>query len=360
MKKLLVLATLALMAAGCASGATPSIPGTLVGVGERTLSISVTGASTYSATAPVVAGALKVGYTGSNTIDVINGSGSYSNGVESGTFAVALTAFGMSFNGSVVVTPTATPGFAVSVSGASLAIDGDGDFTVVSSSGGVTLSFGVTTVNAPGVEPILDTLSALENDFCAKAQQTLAGLDPLQVPLGAITNNLYDNRSAFGGSKAVLAPLTVQTWQEAGEFDTAAGNNLAITDDISCKTRSADHLATLALTTAPDLQCKVLNQASLAAALNELTPTELATYNASPNTLSFGVDSVKQSGVEWLSPYQPVQAGAGPAGTTLVTSQSLLVNWTDPNFILFPDTIRGVHYCTVKSPAWFYVYASTV
>jgi len=356
MRRLAVVALLAIVATSC-SGATPSGVASRTGTGNRNLTISVTGASTYAVAAPVTSGAVRVRYTGSNTVDLITGAGTYSDGVNSGTFGVNLAATGMAFNGAITVTPTAAPGFSVAFNFATISIDGDGDFTATSSSGGVTLQFAITTYNVPGLEANYDTLSALESDFCAKAQQSLAGLDPLQVPLAAIANVNHTTRTAFGGSKAILSPLTTQTWGDADEVDSAAGNNLAITGDLSCKTRSADHLATTGVTTGgTDAQCSTLNASALASATALLTPAEAVAYAGSGHPISLAPDKVDASGIEWLTPITSVQYGTGPGGSTVVTAHALLVLWNDPTYAIFPDTIRGVHYCTVKSPSWFYWY----
>lgn len=353
MKKLMAMGVcvVALVATSC-SGATSSA-GSRMGVGTRTLSVTVSGAVNYSRTATVTGGAIGFRYTGSNTVEQIAGTVNVP-GLSSGSasFTVGLDAFGSSFNG-VVTMVDASAGIDVTVDHLAVAVstDGDGDAMAAASSNGVTIEWSLTTVDAPGLEPTLDLLNADEADFCRYAQQSLAGLDPSQVPLSSITNNDYPSRPSFGGSKAVLSPLTTQSWREPREFDTANGHHVVFTDSISCKTRSADHLATTGVTTGADLACSTLNVAAASRAWSVLSAGEQLAYAGSGKSLAFAPDVANASGIEWLTPIVD-QSLSGSVMT--VTAHSLQVNWNDPDYAIFPDTIRGVHYCTTKSPAWFY------
>jgi len=354
MKRALVtgLCALTLAATSCTSGV-PSASGTRTAVATRSLSITLSGAVTYSRSVAIGGGAIGVRYTGTNNVDRTAGTVTFP-GLASGTadFGLDLTATGTTFGGVVAVhDPASGISQDLGLYGLAVSFDGDGDSTGTGTAGGVTVTWAITTTDAPGLEPVLDTLTADETDFCAKAQQSLAGLDTTQVPLGSITNNDYSSRGTFGGSKASLVPLTTQTWREPVEVDTANGNNVVITDSISCKTRSADHLATLGVTTAPDQQCSTLSTAAAARAWSLLTPAEQASYAASGKSLAFAPDQVEGTGIDWLTPI----TGASLAGNVMtIRAHALQVNWTDPNYVIFPDTIRGVHYCTTKSPAWFY------
>lgn len=348
---LIAVVTGLILAAGC-SGAPAANPGSRTGVGERTLSLTLTGAVSYSQTAAITGGSVKVRYTSGSTVEQISGTATFPSTVSgNATIAIALSAVGSSFSGSVSVSdPAAGVAATVPHNLVGVVLDGDGDASATASADGVFISWSITTANVPGLEPVYDTLSAEESSFCAKAQQSLAGLSESEVPLASITNNDYSTRAAFASSKAILVPLTTQTWREAGQFDTANGNNVAITEHISCKTRSADHLATLGVTTGPDQECRTLNQTAAALAAAQLTPAEAAAY-AGGTQISFQPDVVRQTGVEWTTPLNDLDISGGVAN---LYAHALLVNWTDPNFALFPDNIRGVHYCTVRSPAWFY------
>ena len=351
-----VVCGVVVLASAC-TGPSPT-PGTRAGVGQRTLAVNISGPGVPAPGAiigseQITAGSQTVTYNGSNTISSITGSVSTADWA----FDVSLQAVGTSYNGTVhFAAPTFVGGSFDHVWAANfapLSVDGDNDISGTLNDGaGTLIEFSITTEDTAGIEAAYDTLAGDETDFCAEAQQSLAGLDPAQVPVSSITNNHYDNRASFGGSKSSLSPLTTQTYQTPGEFDTAAGNNLAVTDSISCKTRSEDHLATTGVTTSgSDAQCSTLNVASAARAFALLTPAEQTAYAATGKTLAFGPDLINQTGTEWLAPIIDTTL---VGNTMTVTAHALLVRWTDPAFAIFPDTIRGVHYCTVKSPSWFY------
>jgi hypothetical protein len=349
---LVAVVAIALMAtAGCYG--MPTLSGSRIGVGQRELKLVMTGAVSYSRYATISSGSIKVRYSSGGGVDRIAGTVTYPSAVSgSATFSISVSSIAAGFDGTISVKDPAA-GVDVTVAqtiSTRVEIDGDGDISSATNSGGVTLAWAFDTFDAPGIEPVYDLLSAEEYSFCAKAQQSLAGLSESEVPLASIINNDYKTKTEFIGSKALLVPLTTQTWREAGQFDTANGNNIAITEHISCKTRSADHLATLGVSTGPDQECRTLNETAAALAEAQLTPAEAAAY-AGGTQISFQPDVVRQTGVEWTTPLNDLVISGGVAN---LYAHGLLVNWTDPNFALFPDNIRGVHYCTVRSPAWFY------
>ena len=349
---LAVISAAAMLAAGCSSP-TATTPGSRSGVGTRSVSVTLSGGATYSHTATITGGAARVTYTNGNGVDALAGTVSFPGSAGgTATMTFALTSSALGFAGTVSVTdPSVGISSVVDHTGATVAVNGDGDASASASSGGVTMSWSLATTPAPGLEPELDALSAQEGTFCQDAQQRLPGLTEAELPLASIANVLHTSRGVFGSSKAVLAPLQVQTWGEADMATTADGNTVAITHRISCKTRSADHLATTGLPTSPDLQCKVLTERSLDLAWAELTPAEQTAYTTSGRQAVAAADRVEQTGVEWLTSFQDEVA----SGNTLqVTGHALRVDWTDPTYAAFPDTIRGVHYCTVWSPAWAY------
>ena len=67
--------------------------------------------------------------------------------------------------------------------------------------------------------------------------------------------------------------------------------------------------------------------------------------------MSLEPDVLAPAGPVWLAPF----ADEVVNGNTLeVTASALRVDWTDPNYFALPENFRGVHYCTVWSPAWAY------
>jgi hypothetical protein len=355
--RLLVLlgAVVAVTASACASSTPATVPGDATGVGTRTLVLDLSGPSDYERTVTVTGGSVRVAYANNNAVDTISGTVTFPSsvsGTASATFALRQELG--AFNGTVAVADAAAGVDAtVGHNLVAVGVDGDGDASATASAGGLTLAWSITTVPAPGLEPVLDDLTAEEDTFCQDAQQRLTGLDESELPVASVGNVLHTSRGVFGGSKASLSPLQVQTWSEADMATTANGNTVALTHRISCKTRSADHLATTGLATSPDLQCRELNQRSLDLAVDRLSPAELAAYQLSGRPVSLQSDVVEQTGVGWLTAI--ADEVATPTALNL-SAHALLVNWNDPAFAVFPDSIRGVHYCTVWSPAWAYWY----
>lgn len=359
MRRLFVFgAVCAIIATGCATGgSTANVPGQFNRVGQRVLTVSVTGGAPYSvAGAPNTSGSIAVAYTNSNTIAKIEGSVTYPGAVSgTATFALSLAAAGGGYNGYVSVSDSGSSvNASANASGVSVNFDGDGDASGSISQGATTIAWAIDTVAFSVADARYQTLTDDESAWCQDSQQRLAGLDPVQVPLASITNVDHASRSDFGASKASLTPFTVHTFREAGQFDTADGENIAITRAISCKNRAEDHVATTGVTTGGnDLECKVQNQHALDLALAQLTPAELANFTANGRPLVFANDVVHQTGTEWLNPINDVVV---VGGNTVVTAHALSTRWTDPTYQIFPDTIRGVHYCTGMAPAWFLWY----
>jgi hypothetical protein len=348
----LAMTATAVLLAGCSSPAATN-PGTRSGIGTRSISVTLSGATTYSRTAGITGGAARVAYTNTNGVDSLTGTVSYP-GSAGGTATASFDLHSSlgTFSGTVAVSdPSVGVSAAVDHFGAGVTVNGDGDASAVATSGGVTMSWSLSTVPAPGLEPDLDALSADESSFCQDAQQRLPGLTEAQLPAASIGNVLHTSRGAFGSSKASLTPLQVQTWSEPDMATTALGHTVALTHRISCKTRSSDHLATIGLPTSPPLECRALSQRSLDLAAARLTPAQATAYATSGRQVSLQADRSEQTGVDWLTSF-PDEVVAG--GQLQVTAHALRVDWNDPAFSIFPDTIRGVHYCTVWSPAWAY------
>ena len=349
---LAVLAGVALLGAACSTAPTAR-PGQRDGIGQRTVTLELSGAVTYANSATVDSGAVRVTYDSGSGVTSLLGTVGFpgtAGGSASATFS--LTESLGKYSGSVAVSvPGAGVSTAVTHTLVPLSFDDDGDSAGVATSGGVTLAGSLETVPAPGLEPQLDLLSAHEATFCQEAQRDLVGLGEATLPAASIGNTVHDSRAAFGGSKAVFSPLAVQTWSEVDMATTASGNTVALSHRISCKTRSSDHLATAGYPVAPDAQCSTLTERSLELARAQMTAAEQDAYDTSGKPLSLQADRQAGTGSEYLTPFV---SEVDTAGALEVTAGSLLVSWTDPaNQILSPE-IRGVHYCTVWTPAWAY------
>ncbi len=348
---------LTLVGTACSPGA-PTEPNALAGqVTTRSVDITISGATTYSVDdAPALAAGgsrgFAIAYNGSSLVTDVEGTLAYDVGATTvPTLALDLTTDAIGTSGRATVTDSSA-GVSVTVNGTvtGYSVDDLGNVAGSITSGGRTVSFSTTSAAAaPGTDPALEALRAEETDFCAAAQQSLAGLDPAEVPLGDIINTREANRDDFAGSKSILTPLTTRTWTDTTDVQGSGGDLLTISQRISCKTRQADHLATTGVTTAPvDAACSTLNQRSIDLALAQMTPAQQAAV-----TLPLlGPDVVRQTGAEWTTPLRPDVEFSG----NVLRAHALLTGWNDPAFVIFPDTIRGVHYCTVWTPAYAYSY----
>ncbi len=355
-----VLGIMTVAATACSPGA-PTAPNALAGqVTTRSIDVTVTGATSYAvADAPALAsgGALgtdgfAITYNGSSLVTSVKGTLAYEVGattVPTLTLDLSTDAVGTSGRATVV---DASAGVSVTVNGpvSGFEVDDLGDVSGSITVGGRTVSFSTSsTAIAPGTDPALEALRSAETDFCADAQQRLPGLDPAQVPLGDIANTREASRKDFASSKSTLIPLTTRTWTDTTDVRSVDGRLLTISQRISCKTRQADHLATTGVTTAPlDAACSTLNQRSLELALAQMTPAQ----QAAATVPTLGPDVVRQTGADWTTPLRSNVEFSG----NVLRAHALLTGWNDPAFSIFPDTIRGVHYCTVWSPAYAYSY----
>lgn len=345
------------LAASCTPG-TPTSTNALAGqLTTRSVDVSVSGATSYSVDdAPAVASGgpagFTVAYNGSSLVTDVRGTLGYDAGEGNGpTLALDLVTTITGTAGTVTVTDAAD-GIGVSVYGFvnGFVVDDLGNVSGSVSDGARTVTFSTASVTvAPGADPALEALVGEQATFCQDAQQRLAGLDESEVPLASITNTREASRAVFAGSKSVVSPLTVRTWTDTTDVTSTSGDHLTIAQRISCKTRAADHVATTGVSTAAsDAPCSTLNQRSIDLALEQLTPSQQAAVTLP----TLGADVVRETGAEWTTPL----AGEIEFGGNVLRAHSLLTRWNDPTFSIFPDTIRGVHYCTTWTPAYAYTY----
>ena len=353
------IAAMTLAATACSPGAPTTANGLAGQLTTRTVDVSITGATTYAVddAAALAAGGpagFVVTYNGSSLVTSVKGTLAFAVGAAaspSPSLTLDLSTDAIGTSGRATVTDPAA-GVAVSVNGvvSGYSVDDLGNVSGSITSGGRTVAFSTNSVAvAPGTDPALAALRAEEADFCAAAQQSLAGLDPVEVPLGSIANTRESSRKDFASSKSTLTPLTTRTWTDTLDVTGGSGDHLTISQRISCKTRQADHLATTGVSTAAsDAACSTLNQRSIDLALAQMSTVEQAAVTVP----TLGPDVVRQTGADWTTPLSPNLEFSG----NVLRAHALLTGWNDPAFAIFPDTIRGVHYCTVWSPAYAYSY----
>ncbi|HKY14478.1 MAG TPA: hypothetical protein VJM33_06100, partial [Microthrixaceae bacterium] len=291
-------------------------------------------------------------YDGSSLVTRVDGTLGYDAGAGAGpSVTLHLESGLLGLSGTVWVADPAA-GVNVSATGQVVSFGADALGNVIGRIDGASLSIVFSTSSvavAPGTDPALEALLATEATFCQDAQQRLAGLLESEVPLASIANSRGLSRAAFANAKSGLVPLATVSWADTTDVTTESGDHATISHHISCKTRAADHVATTGVTTsATDAPCSTLNQRSIDLALAQMTFAQQAAVTL-PTLVP---DIVRTTGSEWTTPLAPsVEYSAGQ-----LRAHALLTRWNDPAFELFPDTIRGVHYCTTWSPAYAYTF----
>ena len=195
-QRVLTILVLALGVTTVAVACTPGLPTTGSPLGgtltTRTVTVNVTGAG-----APLAVGSasgvgtsgIGLEYNGSSAVIAATGAIDYErDGGAAGRVTVSLAAGLLGMEGSISVLDSG--GTNVTVGGvASFSADDHGNISTSITEGPVTVSVSTGSLGAPaGSDPALEALLAEETDFCAEAQQLLAGLDPAEVPIDSILN----------------------------------------------------------------------------------------------------------------------------------------------------------------------------
>jgi len=351
----LVLAAFAGLTLACAPTPTnPPVtpPGPVAGIGQRQITIDLSGASSYHNTADVTGGSLHATYDGDRIV-ALDGTVEFAgatSGTASATFS--LTGGPTRYTGEVAVLDAAA-GIDTSVAHDEVVVtfDDDADGSATASAGGTTIAWSVDTAAATGLEPTLDSLAAGESDFCRDSQRSLLGLDGSELPDAAISTVLHQSRGGFVLSKPSTTPLTVHAWAEPDMATTAAGNTVTLSHRLSCKTKDAASMALAGHPSTDNASCTTLIDRSLDIARSAMTPTQQARFDAEGRQVVTRPDRMAVAGPDWLAPFDDeVLVG----DTVELTSSALLVELDDPAYAALPESFRGTHYCTVWSPAWSY------
>lgn len=356
-RRLWVLAsvTVATLAVACAPPPADPVnppPGPVVGIGQRTVTTMLSGATSYSRTATATAGSVDALYQG-GLLAAIEGTIEFP-GAAGGTATLGVDLVGgpTRYTGEVTLTdPSAGVDVTIAHDNVPVTTDDDADASSSATEAGTTISWGIATVDATGLEAALDDLAALEANWCGEAQRDLVGLSTAELPDSEMIVTQHQSRSDFTSSKAELSPLAVQGWGQPAMATTANGNTVTLSHHLSCKTKSADALAVIGQPTSTDGQCALLSQKSVDLARALMTPAELGRYDADGPQIVPQLDREANSGPDWLAEFDDaVLVG----GTLELTANSLLIEYNDPAWQGLPENLRGLHYCTVWSPAWSY------
>lgn len=190
--------------------------------------------------------------------------------------------------------------------------------------------------------PAAAPLDRTHPGFCAEAQRRLVGT---ALP---IANVVETDAEAFKKSKPSLQPLRTHQYLSMD----AAGRE----SQLSCKTKSADHLrsgygaaAVRAPGAAPaDHSCLSLHRDMVNEVWRGLSPAERAAAPHPPWQVMLEADSASYTGSSWIKARSAAFIGADRR--LHLRSAGLFAEWEDWRWKLMPKSFRGNHYCHLVAP----------
>lgn len=182
-------------------------------------------------------------------------------------------------------------------------------------------------------------LTRTHDAFCAVVQRRFTGTT---LP---IRNALHTDWQAFVASKPAVQPL--ETQQYVTRADGAPVR-------VSCKTKTADHIAAVHGAGALDggtpaaRSCRDVNREIVLAAWRGLGAAQRAAAPLPPTRLMLDPDLRQLTGSGWVSDYTMVYAAAD--GRVHLQAQALHADWEDWRWKLAPESWRGTRYCHLIAP----------
>lgn len=186
------------------------------------------------------------------------------------------------------------------------------------------------------------TLDRTHAGFCAEVQRRLVGTT---LPM---TNVVETDFEAFKTSKPSVQPLRTHQYLALDE----AGRPM----QLSCKTKSADHLRSVhgaAAVRAPeagpaDRSCLSLHRDMVVEIWRGLSPAERARAIHPPWQVMLDADSPSYTGSSWVKARSAVFRGAD--GRVHLRAAGLFAEWEDWRWKIMPKSFRGNHYCHLVAP----------
>lgn len=204
--------------------------------------------------------------------------------------------------------------------------------------------------SAPGAGRIADSaypsatgLAHTHQDFCAVVQRMLV---PNEL---AISNVVEPDFEAFKRSKPKVEPLTTHQFLTPARADGSR--------QLSCKTKSADHLRAVYGTQAaapppsasqPALSCRDVHRAMVLAVWRDMTAAERQASAYPPHRIMLDADLIYLTGSSWVS--SPAQSYLGADQRLHLRAVRLFAGWEDWRWQVLPDALRGNHYCHLIAP----------
>jgi hypothetical protein len=207
--------------------------------------------------------------------------------------------------------------------------------------GAVAAATATTALTAPkGAAAPSATLATSHGEFCIVVQRLLVDTDlPMQI-------TLQTTKDDFTDSKASVTPLGIHQFVEPD----ASGQPR----EISCKTKTADHLRVehgasaardpaLAPRSCRDIQRRVVLDVWSTLKENERTAAVHA-----PQRVMLDADSKSYTGSGWIG--SPAEAYLAADGRLHLRASALYADWEDWRWKIMPKSFRGNHYCHLVAP----------
>lgn len=184
------------------------------------------------------------------------------------------------------------------------------------------------------------SLANSHSEFCSEVQRRLVDTT---LP---ITNVLEKDYEAFKLSKPAVSPLRTHQYVVRNE-------RLDILQ-ISCKTKTADHLRSAHGATAardPALTpraCSDIHRAMVLDIWQSMGPGERALAKIRPAQVMLQTDQLSYTGSSWIK--TKAEASLGADAKLRLRASALFAEWEDWRWKVMPQSWRGNHYCHLVSP----------
>jgi hypothetical protein len=203
--------------------------------------------------------------------------------------------------------------------------------------GGATLSVG------PALAETVQGFAQSHDRFCAEVQQLLVPTDL------DIINRIEPDFQSFKRSKPEANPLTLHQFLSPTRADGLR--------QLSCKTKSADHLRAVYGTAAaaappspsqPTRSCRDVHRAMVKAIWQEMSTAERKATRYPPHRVMLDADLAYLTGSSWVQ--SPTQAYVGAEQRLHLRAVRLFAGWEDWRWQVLPENLRGNHYCHLIAP----------
>jgi hypothetical protein len=200
------------------------------------------------------------------------------------------------------------------------------------------------------------TLDRSHAGFCAEVQRRLVSAQS-PIPHLPVTNVVETGFEAFKRSKPAVRPLRTHQYLAAD----AAGRPM----ELSCKTKTADHLRSAQAAAAaatprrpvaradgasasPAPTCRHLHRDMAREIWHGLTPAQRGRAAFPPSRVMLEPDAISHTGSGWVSSHAAAWRSA--EGRLHLRSAALFAEWEDWRWKLMPESWRGNHYCHLVAP----------